>query len=152
MSPAELPVILLADDDADDRQLTKEALSEVAIASDLRCVRDGEELLDYLHTRGVYHPGEGTSAPPPAIILLDLNMPRKDGHEALGDIRADPALRHIPVVVFTTSSSEEDVVTSYDLGASSFITKPVNYNGLVDAMRDFTTYWLGLVQLPGVSR
>lgn len=140
------PVILLADDDADDRQLAQEALAEAQVASDLRLVGDGEQLLDYLHRRGAYR--KNGSAPAPSVILLDLNMPLKDGREALADIKADPRLRRIPVVVLTTSSAEEDVVAAYELGASSYITKPVNFGGLVDVMRDFSRYWFERVELP----
>jgi CheY-like chemotaxis protein len=149
LSPAErrAPVVLLADDDADDRQMAQEALTEVAGGADLRCVGDGEELLDYLRRQGRYT--EHHSAPVPSVILLDLNMPLKDGREALGDIKADPVLRRIPVVVLTTSSSPEDVIASYDLGASSYITKPVTFSGLVEVMRDFSRYWFDRVELPG---
>lgn len=143
------PVILLADDDPDDRQMAQEALAEVSGTSELRCVGDGEELFDYLRRRGRYA-GAG-QAPYPAVILLDLNMPLKSGHEALGELKADPVLRRIPVVVLTTSSSEDDVLTSYELGASSYLTKPVSFAGLVEAMRDFSRYWLERVVLPAPS-
>jgi CheY-like chemotaxis protein len=140
------PIVLLADDDADDRQLAQEALTEVSMAIDLRCVGDGEELLDYLRGRGAY--GIGIDAPTPNVILLDLNMPLKGGREVLKDLQADPRFRQIPVIVFTTSSSREDIDSSYALGANSYITKPVTFKGLVDVMRDFSRYWLELVQLP----
>jgi CheY-like chemotaxis protein len=139
-------VILMADDDTEDREMTLEALEENQVDNPVRFVDDGEELMDYLHQRGRYA-SEG-AAPRPALILLDLNMPKKDGCEALAEIKAAPALRHIPVVVFTTSRAAEDVFRSYDLGASSFITKPVTFAGLVDMVRAFERYWLNLVDLP----
>jgi len=137
--------IVMADDDPDDRQLTKEAFAESLVANDLRFVEDGEELLDYLHRRGKYAaPG---AAPTPGIILLDLNMPRKDGREALQEIRADPRFRPIRVVVMTTSKAEEDVLRSYDLSAASYITKPVTFERLVDVVRTLGKYWLEIVEL-----
>src|SRR5262249_8621253 len=139
-------LILMADDDADDRQLTKEALEESRLVNDLRFVLDGEELMDYLHQRGNY--AAAASAPRPGIILLDLNMPRKDGREALREIKADPKLRQIPVLVLTTSKAEEDVFRSYDLGANSYITKPVTFEGLVDVMKTLGQYWFDIVELP----
>ena len=136
-------MILMADDDADDRILTKEALEESRVLNDLRFVEDGEELMDYLKRRGKY-----TDAPRPGLILLDLNMPRKDGREALKEIKADPELRRIPVVVMTTSKAEEDIYRSYDLGASSFITKPVTFDRLVELMKALGRYWVEFVELP----
>ncbi|HEX3109558.1 MAG TPA: response regulator, partial [Thermoanaerobaculia bacterium] len=126
-------VILLADDDEEDRMLAKDALAESRVVNDLRCVEDGDELLDYLYRRNKY---AGDPAPPPGLILLDLNMPRKDGREALREIKADPDLRRIPIIVLTTSKAEEDIYRTYDLGANSFITKPVTFEGLVSVMRD----------------
>ena len=139
-------VILMADDDADDRMLTKDVLTESRVLNDLRFVEDGEELLDYLKGRGAYTDRE--KAPRPGLILLDLNMPKKDGREALKEIKADPELRRIPVVVMTTSKAEEDVYRSYDLGASSFITKPVTFDRLVELMRTMGQYWVEFVELP----
>ena len=139
-------VILMADDDADDRMLTKDALTESRVLNDLRFVEDGEELLDYLKGRGAYTDRE--RAPRPGLILLDLNMPKKDGREALKEIKADPELRRIPVVVMTTSKAEEDVYRSYDLGASSFITKPVTFDRLVELMKTLGQYWVEFVELP----
>ena len=133
----------MADDDADDRMLTKEALEESRVLNDLRFVEDGEELLDYLKNRGKYADAER-----PGLILLDLNMPKKDGREALKEIKADPDLRRIPVVVMTTSKAEEDIFRSYDLGASSFITKPVTFDRLVELMRTLGQYWVEFVELP----
>ncbi|MCI0700461.1 MAG: response regulator [Planctomycetia bacterium] len=138
--------ILMADDDPDDRQLTREAFEENHLANDLRFVEDGEELLDYLNQRGKYA-AEG-AAPTPGLILLDLNMPRKDGREALQEIKSDPRFRNIRVVVMTTSKAEEDVVRSYDLSASSYITKPVTFERLVEVVRTLGKYWLEIVELP----
>jgi CheY-like chemotaxis protein len=139
-------VILLADDDEEDRMLAGDALEASRVVNDLRFVEDGEELLDYLYHRGRY--AEQGSSPTPGLILLDLNMPRKDGREALREIKADPELRRIPVVVLTTSKAEEDIYRTYDLGANSFITKPVSFEGLVAVMRDIGRYWIEIVELP----
>lgn len=139
-------VILLADDDEEDRMLAADALEESRVVNDLRFVQDGEELLDYLYHRGRY--AEPGSSPTPGLVLLDLNMPRKDGREALKEIKADPDLRRIPVVVLTTSKAEEDIYRTYDLGANSFITKPVSFEGLVAVMRDIGRYWIEIVELP----
>lgn len=144
--PGKPIVILMADDDADDRLLTQEALGESRVINDLRFVEDGEELMEYLCHRGKY--ANGDLAPRPGLILLDLNMPKKDGREALREIKADPNLRRIPVVVMTTSKTEEDIFRSYDLGASSFITKPVTFAGLVELMRTMGHYWIEFVELP----
>jgi len=139
-------VILLADDDEEDRMLAAGALGESRVVNDLRFVEDGDELLDYLYHRGKYEDRE--SSPAPGLILLDLNMPRKDGREALREIKADPDLRRIPVIVLTTSQAEEDIYRTYDLGANSFITKPVSFEGLVTVMRDIGRYWIEIVELP----
>ena len=142
-----LPItILLADDDPDDRRLTQDAFAESRLANDLRCVEDGQELLDYLRRDGRF---QGEQAPRPGLILLDLNMPRMDGREALQAIKADPSLRSIPIVVLTTSKSEEDVFRSYDLGVNSFITKPVSFQSLVEVVRVLGHYWFEIVELPG---
>lgn len=138
--------ILMADDDIDDRMLTKEALEESRVRNNLYFVEDGEELLDYLNGRGKYADAE--QAPRPGLILLDLNMPKKDGREALREIKANPDLRRIPVVIMTTSKAEEDIFRSYDLGANSFITKPVTFERLVDLMRTLGQYWIEFVELP----
>jgi two-component system response regulator len=135
--------ILMADDDADDRLLARDALRKSRVATDLVCVTDGEELLAYLRRQGPY-----AHAPRPGLILLDLNMPRKDGREALQEIKADPELKRIPVVVLTTSKAEEDLLQSYDLGAASFITKPVTFDALVDLMKTLAHYWIEFVELP----
>src|SRR6187549_3192530 len=142
-------VILLADDDEEDRMLAADAMVESRVANDLRFVEDGEELLDYLYKRGRYSAAD--AAPTPGLILLDLNMPRKDGREALREIKADPDLRRIPIVVLTTSKAEEDIYRTYDLGANSFITKPVSFEGLVAVMRDIGRYWIEIVELPPES-
>ena len=138
--------ILMADDDPDDRALTKEAFAESHVANDLRFVENGEELLDYLHRRGKFT--DPVTSPWPGIILLDLNMPKKDGREALREIKSDPRFRSIRVVIMTTSKAEEDVVRSYDLSASSYITKPVTFERLVDVVKALGKYWLEIVELP----
>lgn len=139
--------ILLADDDEEDRAMTEEALKESRLANEVRFVADGEELTDYLFRRGGYE--DPARSPLPGLILLDLNMPKKDGREVLAELKGDPQLRQIPVVVLTTSKAEEDIVRSYDLGVNSFITKPVTFEGLVEAMTVFTQYWFEIVALPG---
>jgi CheY-like chemotaxis protein len=138
--------ILMADDDADDRLMAKEALEEARLTNPLHFVEDGEELLNYLYSRGRY--SGPNQALRPGLILLDLNMPKKDGREALREIKSDPELRHIPIVVLTTSRAEEDIFRTYDLGVNSFITKPVTFAGLVEVMRSLTTYWFRIVELP----
>ena len=142
--------ILMADDDADDRMFAKEALEEARLANDLHFVEDGEELMDYLHHRGKYADLNGS--PNPGLILLDLNMPRKDGREALKEIKEDDELKRIPVVVLTTSQAQEDIYRTYDLGVSSFITKPVSFEGLVDIMKTLGKYWFEIVSLPSEYR
>lgn len=138
--------ILMADDDPDDRQMTKEAFVESRLVNDLRFVENGEELMDYLQRRGKYaDPG---SSPRPGLILLDLNMPRKDGREALKEIKADPSLKKIRVVVLTTSKAEEDICRSYDLSAASYITKPVTFDAMLEIVKTMGKYWLEIVALP----
>jgi CheY-like chemotaxis protein len=147
MSNQQLSItILMADDDADDRQLAREALQESRLGNDLRFAENGIELLDYLHRRGKFAPP--ADAPRPGLILLDLNMPKKDGREALAEIKADPALRRIPVVIMTTSKAEEDILRSYDLGANSFISKPVTFPELVEVIKVLGRYWFQIVDLP----
>jgi CheY-like chemotaxis protein len=138
--------ILLADDDPDDRQLTRDAFGENRLANDLHCVEDGEELMDYLRRRGRYSDLNGE--PLPGLILLDLNMPRKDGREALKEIKEDPILRRIPIVVLTTSKAEEDILRSYDLGVNSYVTKPVTFKSLVELVKVLGQYWFEVVKLP----
>ena len=139
-------VILLADDDEEDRMLACDALAESRLSNQIYCVTDGEDLMDYLHRRGKYNPP--ALAPRPGLILLDLNMPKKDGREALREIKSDRNLRQIPVVVLTTSNADEDILRSYDSGASSFISKPVTFGGLVDLMKGLGRYWFEIVDLP----
>ncbi len=139
-------VILIADDDAEDRMLIHEALEESRLKNQIRFVENGEELMDYLRNNNKY--GDKEKFPTPGLILLDLNMPKKDGREALKEIKSDEALRLIPVVVLTTSKAEEDVLRTYDLGVSSFITKPVTFSSLVDVMKTVTKYWFEIVELP----
>jgi CheY-like chemotaxis protein len=138
--------IILADDDPDDRKLTQDAFAENRLANMLDCVEDGEELMDYLHRRGKYSHLRGEALP--GLILLDLNMPRKDGREALKEIKADPELRRIPIVVLTTSKAEEDIVRTYDLGVNSYITKPVTFKSLVELVKVLGRYWFEVVELP----
>lgn len=142
-------LILLADDDEDDVLLTRTALARNKIRNEVHVVKDGVELLEYLTNQGAHR--DRAEAPRPHLILLDLNMPRKSGLEALREIKADPSLRLIPVVVLTTSKAEEDVFRSYDLGVSSFITKPVDFDGLVRVMRSLEDYWFQIVRLPGAA-
>lgn len=136
----------MADDDADDRDFTRTAMQESRLVNELRFVEDGEDLLDYLRRKGRYT--NPKDAPRPGLILLDLNMPRKDGREALREIKSDPALKSIPIVVLTTSKAEEDVLRSYNLGANCFITKPVTFEGLVEVVKVLDKHWLQLVELP----
>lgn len=138
--------ILVADDDQDDREMTAEAFRECRLYNPLQFVVDGEELMDYLERRGRY--ADHAAHPMPGLILLDLNLPRKDGREALRAIKADPVLRDIPVVVLTTSKAEEDVARSYHDGANSFISKPVSFSALLEVVRTLGKYWLQIVDLP----
>lgn len=139
-------VILMADDDVDDRLFAKDALEENRLSNDLRFVENGEELMDYLLRRDKYK--DPSSSPRPGLILLDLNMPKKDGREALQEIKAEPSLRRIPVVILTTSKTEEDILKTYDLGANSFICKPVTFDSLVNTMKILGMYWFEIVDLP----
>jgi CheY-like chemotaxis protein len=138
--------ILMAEDDPEDRMLTRDGFEESRLVNDLRFVEDGEELMDYLYRRGRY--SDPTESPRPGLIFLDLNMPRKDGREALEEIKTDPDLRSIPVVVLTTSKAEEDILRSYDLGANSYITKPVTFKSLVESLKVLNKYWFEIVKLP----
>jgi CheY-like chemotaxis protein len=137
--------LLLADDDPDDREMVKKAL-EKHLANAFYTVSDGEELMDFLNHRGEYSPAD--RSPTPGLILLDLNMPKKDGREALAEIKADPTLRWIPIVVMTTSKAEEDIFQTYALGASSFIRKPNSVIKLVNVMTVLSQYWFQTVSLP----
>lgn len=146
-SPTSKPItILLADDDPDDRLLAKQALERSRLANDLRFVEDGEELVDYLRRRGRFV--DPHTSPRPGLILLDLNMPRKDGREALKEIKNDPKLRDIPIVILTTSKADEDIVRTYNLGVNSYITKPVKFSALVSVMKAIGKYWFEIVELP----
>ena len=145
MSATSRIVILMADDDPDDRLLARDALRESPLDIDLRFACDGRELLDYLRREGRW---AAEPAPRPGIILLDLNMPRMDGREALAEIKRDPELRRIPVIVMTTSRARDDVHHSYDMGAASYISKPITFEGLVDVMRELGRYWAEVVALP----
>lgn len=138
--------ILMADDDADDRLLVKDAFQESHVANNLYFVEDGFELLDFLRGQGKYT--DPALSPFPCLILLDLNMPRKDGREVLIEIKADPNLRKTPVVVLTTSKGEEDVLRSYDCGAAGYITKPVTFEALVEIIKGLSEYWMQIVKLP----
>jgi CheY-like chemotaxis protein len=143
---AEGMTILMADDDPEDCMMTGKALEASRGINDLRYVGDGEELMDYLMRRGEY--ADPLTSPRPGIILLDLNMPKKDGHAVLEEIKSHPEIRRIPIVVLTTSNVEEDIELSYERGASSFITKPATYRGLVEAMKCFGEYWIEIATLP----
>lgn len=147
MTPQRKPVVvLIAEDDEEDRMLVEEAVQEARMVHDVRFVEDGHGLLDYLRHRGDY--ANPASSPRPDVILLDLNMPNKGGLEALEEIKADPNLRQIPVVVLTMSRAKEDIFHSYDGGVAGFITKPVTFQGLVEAMRTVGEYWFDIVALP----
>ncbi|HLH18385.1 MAG TPA: response regulator [Bryobacteraceae bacterium] len=149
MSQPEMPItILYADDDAEDRMLVLEAFKESRLRNELHFVEDGEELMDYLHRRGAFAHLAGH--PLPGLILLDLNMPRKDGREALEEIKRDPVLRAIPVVVLTTSKAEEDILRAYNLGVSSFVVKPVTFDSLVEVTRMLQRWWFEIVELPAM--
>lgn len=138
--------ILMADDDDDDRMMTQEALLESRVLNDFHMVKDGVELMQYLRREGNFTNKQ--RYPKPSLIFLDLNMPRKDGREALMEIKADPSLCGIPIVILTTSKQEEDKVRGYNLGAASYITKPVTFDGLVELMSTMGKYWVEIVELP----
>jgi CheY-like chemotaxis protein len=138
--------ILLAEDDPDDRLLTRRALEKSRLANSIEAVKDGEELMAYLRHEAPYD--DPDAAPRPGLILLDLNMPRMDGREALRKIKSDPDLRRIPVIVLTTSEAEQDILQSYDLGVNAFVTKPVTFDGLADAIQTLGDFWFEIVKLP----
>jgi CheY-like chemotaxis protein len=147
MNKEAMPItILMADDDSDDRRLTQEALEEGRLMNEISFVENGEELMNYLRHEGKFAPPN--SLPRPGLILLDLNMPRKDGRSVLKELKSDPELRTIPVVVLTTSKADEDVYKSYDLGVNSYIVKPVTFEALVDILQTLEKYWFQIVQLP----
>jgi CheY-like chemotaxis protein len=138
--------LLIADDDFEDRMMLKEAFEESRLSNKMHFVEDGEELLDYLQRRGKFD--DLIDHPRPGLILLDLNMPKKDGREALKEIKMNPDLKDIPIVILTTSKTEEDIIRSYNLGVNSFISKPVTFEGLVTITRELGRYWFELVELP----
>lgn len=147
MASTKKPItILIADDDEEDIMLSRDALKESRLANDLHIVKDGEELTDYLYRNGKY--SDPSTSPRPGLILLDLNMPRKDGREALQEIKQDPDLRRIPIVVLTVSDADEDIYESYDLGVNSYIKKPVTFESLVNVMKAIGMYWFEIVELP----
>lgn len=145
-TPKKTLIILMADDDADDRLLAQEAMHESRVLNELHFVEDGVQLLNYLRGNGEF--SDRAVYPMPGLILLDLNMPKMDGREALVELKADQNLRRIPVVILTTSKAEEDMVKGYDLGAASYITKPVTFDALVELMRTLGKYWMEFVELP----
>jgi two-component system response regulator len=138
--------ILIADDDADDRLMIEEAFDESRLANEIHFVEDGEQLMQYLRREGEFRSLAGQ--PFPGVVLLDLNMPKKDGREALREIKSDPILCRIPIVVLSTSRAEEDIARTYGLGVSSFITKPGTFDGLVEALKVLCRYWIEIVSLP----
>ncbi|WP_026261924.1 response regulator [Spirosoma aerolatum] len=137
--------ILIADDDTDDRLFMDKALRQSGYAHNIQFVEDGEELMEYLRREGRYNE---KNAPWPNLLILDLNMPRKNGFQALSEIKDDPKLRRLPVVVMTTSTADEDVLKTYNLGVNSFVTKPFNFNRLVEMVGALKTYWMDTVKLP----
>jgi two-component system response regulator len=148
MEPKLVP-ILMAENDPQDQLLAREALEEARLMNPFHCVEDGEQLMRYLHREPPF--ANERDYPYPGVILLDLNMPRKDGRTCLREIKTDPDLKHLPVIVLTTSEEEEEVLRSYDLGASSYITKPVDFNQLVNIMSSLGRYWFSIVELPNVE-
>lgn len=144
--PVKRVKILMADDDAEDRILTKEAFEESYLLNDLEFVEDGQELMDYLNKEGKYANVENHTLP--GLILLDLNMPRKDGREALREIKSHPVFRKIPVIILTTSKAHQDIIRTYDLGVNCFITKPVSFQELIEVTRALGRFWLEIVELP----
>ena len=147
MNPAPKPItILMADDAPGDRLLTQEAMKDARLINDLRFVENGEELLDYLHARGKFAPP--ASAPRPGLILLDLNMPRKDGRTVLKELKNSPALHNIPIAVLTTSEDDADVYRSYDLGVNSYIVKPVTFEAIVDTLQTLKQHCFQILEIP----
>ena len=138
--------IVVADDDADDRMMIKDAFEVSKLANEIDFVEDGVQLLEYLRREGKWSKLAGE--PYPGFILLDLNMPRKDGRTVLKEIRNDPILHRIPIVILTTSKAEEDIIKTYNLGVNSFICKPVSFDKLVEIVKTVGHYWIEIVQLP----
>lgn len=141
--------VLMAEDDPDDRLIAERAWKKARVRNPLVFVRDGQELVDYLRHEGQYSEHQHDT---PGLILLDLNMPVKDGRTALAEIKAEPLLRRIPVIVLTTSKGEEDILRTYDLGCNSYVAKPVTFTKLVEVMEAIERYWIAIVELPGTSR
>ncbi|MET9890385.1 response regulator [Streptomyces sp. NPDC006465] len=135
--------VLLVEDDPGDELMTREAFEDNKIGNTLHVVRDGEEALDFLYRRGAH-----TGAPTPDLILLDLNLPKYDGRQVLEKIKSDPALSHIPVVVLTTSAAEEDILRSYKLHANAYVTKPVDLDQFIAAVRQIDDFFVQVVRLP----
>ncbi len=146
MASKDKVVILMADDDEDDQLMARDAFETNRLHNVLYFVKDGIELMEYLRRQGNY--SDPSTSPRPGLILLDLNMPLMDGREALKEIKSDPELRSIPVVVLTTSSAEEDIIKTYEYGVNSFITKPVTFQGLVEVIKQTGIYWFEIVELP----
>lgn len=138
--------ILVADDDEEDRMLIQDAMEESKLLNPLHFVVDGQEVMDYLLRKGKFADSEKN--PLPGLILLDLNMPKMDGREVLREIKNNPELRSIPIIVLTTSKAEEDILRTYDLGVNSYITKPVTFDGLVDIVKNLGKYWFEIVSIP----
>lgn len=144
--PSRNPIhILMAEDDPEDRMLVEDAWEECHILNPLQMVEDGIELIDYLKNQGKYT--DKAKYPKPGLILLDLNMPRMDGRQALHEIKSNPSLCGIPIVILTTSKAEEDILRSYKMGANSFITKPVTFDSLIEIVKTLSKYWLEIVHL-----
>jgi CheY-like chemotaxis protein len=144
MTQAPAPIdILLVEDDPGDVLMTREAFEHHKIRNALHVVSDGVEALEFLHPEGAF-----AAAPRPGLILLDLNLPRKDGREVLGEIKRDPGLCTIPVVVLTTSEAEEDILRSYELHANAYVTKPVDFEKFIEVVRKIDDFWVTVVQLP----
>jgi CheY-like chemotaxis protein len=143
MSTVQRIQILLVEDDPDDVLLTTEVLGEATMPSDLHVAIDGEEAMDFLHRRGRF-----ADVPRPDLVLLDLNLPKKDGRQILTEIKSDPELRRIPVIVLTTSAAERDVLHAYDTHVNAYVRKPVGYTGLLDVVRAIQDFWMGAALLP----
>jgi two-component system, chemotaxis family, response regulator Rcp1 len=138
--------ILLVEDSPADVLITREAMAEARLLNNIHVAEDGVEALAFLRRQGVH-----AGAPRPDLILLDLNLPRRSGREVLADIKADPELKSIPVVVLTTSSAEEDILRSYDLHANCYVVKPVEFDSFVKAVQSIRQFWFGVVTLPSAE-